>query len=313
MDISILLNGLLPVFGIMLLGFFLRKRVLKEDTHWVPIEKITFVVLIPSFIINTLAGADMSAIDIWPIVLTLLLALFGTMILLVLLYPSLTRGQQQKIAAYTSLFQTSTRFNGFVALALVANLFGETEIAIVALGLITLMPVINIVNITMLTWLLTDKKLSLLDVLSKILRNPIILGCLIGILINLSGISLWKPLSESLSMLGKASLSITLLSVGAGLQLSDLEATRKKLIISVFLKLIFLPGLVAIFGLLFGLQEIELVVVMIIASMPTAANGYILAREMGGDAPLYANASSLQVLLSILTIPLWIEVAYRFF
>ena len=311
MDISILLNGLLPVFGIMLLGFFLKKRVLKEDAHWVPIEKITFVVLIPSFIISTLAGADMSAIDVWPVVLTLLLALFTTIVLLIFLYPSLTRKQRNKIAAYTSLFQTSTRFNGFVALALVANLFGETEIAIVALGLITLMPVINIVNITMLTGLLTDKKLSLPTVLGKILTNPIILGCLIGILINLSGIPLWEPLSESLGMLGKASLSITLLSVGAGLQLSNLEATRKKLILSCLLKLIILPGLVAGFGLAFELQGIELIIVMIIASMPTAANGYILAREMGGDAPLYANASSLQVLLSIVTIPLWIEIAHR--
>ncbi|MEP3246126.1 MAG: AEC family transporter [Sneathiella sp.] len=309
MNIGILLNGLLPVFGIMLLGFFLKSRILKEDIHWIPIEKITFLVLIPSFIISTLGSADMSAIEIWPIVSTLLLALGTTFLLLIVLYRALTRGQKQKIAAYTSLFQTSTRFNGFIALALVASLYGETAIAIVALGLITLMPVINIVNITMLTWLLTDEKVSFSSILWKILTNPIIAGCLIGIGINLIGLPLWQPLSDMLSLLGKASLSITLLSVGAGLRLSNFQATRIKLLLSCFLKLLLMPVLVIAIGLFLGLQGLEFMTVIILAAMPTAANGYILAREMGGDAPLYANASSLQVVLSVVTIPVWMEIA----
>jgi len=310
MNIGILLNGLLPVFGIMMIGFFLKKRVLKEDSQWVPIEKLTFLVLMPCFIIITLAKADMSDLAIWPFVLTLLTALGITVILLVLLFPALTRGQKRKIAAYTSLFQTSTRFNGFIALALVASLYGETATAIVALGLITMMPPINVINITMLTWLLTEKQVSPIKLVLKILSNPLIVGCLVGIAINLAGISLWQPIAEGLSLLGKASLGITLITVGAGLKLTGLEATRIKLLLSCFLKLVFMPALVLIIALFMNISGLELTVLIILASMPTAANGYLLAREMGGDAPLYANASSLQVVLSIVAIPLWIEATH---
>ena len=308
MNIEILLNGLLPVFGIMVLGFVLKKRVLTEDTQWIPIEKITFLILMPSFIIITLAKADMSELAIWPFVLTLLGALAVIIILLILLYPALTRGQKRKIAAYTSLFQTSTRFNGFIALALVAALYGETATAIVALGLITMMPPINVINITMLTWLLTEKQVSPVKLVLKILSNPLIIGCLVGIAINLSGISLWQPIAESLSLLGKASLGITLITVGAGLTLTDLEATRIKLVLSCVLKLLLMPSLVLVFATFLNIKGLELSVLIILASMPTAANGYLLAREMGGDAPLYANTSSLQVVLSLLAIPFWIEV-----
>lgn len=308
MNIGILLNGLLPVFGIMMLGFILRKSVLTEDAQWVPIEKITFLVLMPAFIIITLAKADMSELAIWPFVLTLLAALGVTVILLVLLYPVLTKGQKRKIAAYTSLFQTSTRFNGFIALALVAALYGETATAIVALGLITMMPPINVINITMLTWLLTEKQVSPAKLVLKIVSNPLIIGCLVGIAINLANITLWQPLAESLTLLGKASLGITLITVGAGLRLTDLEATRIKLVLACAFKLLLMPALVLVFAILMEIKGLELSVLIILASMPTAANGYLLAREMGGDAPLYANTSSLQVVLSLLAIPFWIEV-----
>jgi malonate transporter len=311
MDIGVLLNGFLPVFGIMMLGFYLKSRVLKDDSQWIPIEKVTFLILMPSFIIVALASADMTSLAIWPFVLTLLCALAITFVILALLYPSLTRKNKQKIAAYTSLFQTSTRFNGFIALALVASLYGENATAIVALGLITMIPPINVVNITVMTWLLTDKQIAPGQILLKILKNPLIIGCLLGIAINLSGLSLWQPVHEGLTILGRASLGITLLTVGAGLTLGNLEAMRLKLLLACFFKLVFMPALVLVIALLQGINGLELNVLMILAAMPTAANGYLLAREMGGDAPLYANASSLQVILSLIAIPFWLEFAQR--
>ena len=43
---------------------------------------------------------------------------------------------------------------------------------------------------------------------------------------------------------------------------------------------------------------------MLAAAVSTAMNGYVLARQMGGDADLYAAAASIQVLVSVFSIPL---------
>ena len=41
-------------------------------------------------------------------------------------------------------------------------------------------------------------------------------------------------------------------------------------------------------------------------ALPTATTSYVMARAMGGDAPLMAALTSLEHLLSVATLPCWI-------
>ena len=43
---------------------------------------------------------------------------------------------------------------------------------------------------------------------------------------------------------------------------------------------------------------------MICGSVPGASSSYILARQLGGDAPLMANITTAQTLAAMLTMPL---------
>jgi predicted permease len=53
-----------------------------------------------------------------------------------------------------------------------------------------------------------------------------------------------------------------------------------------------------------GLREIDLLVVAVSTAVPSAPNGYVLARQMGGDAPLLAEILTVQTLLAAVTMPL---------
>lgn len=308
MSLQILMEGLLPIILVIALGFGMKKIRILEENQWNSLERISFLILIPALIIKTLSTADLGKIEFTSLAFTLFVSLLMIILFLAVLFPLLTLRSSSLIPAYTSIFQTATRWNAFIAIALISNLFGDTAIAITALGMIVLMPFINIVNIFMLTWLLTEEKISLRALLWKLTTNPIIVGCLIGISIQFLSIPVWRPVFSMMNILGDASLGIILLSVGAGIRISEISATRYHLFASCLLKLFIMPILALSTGLYFGLQGVTLTVVVLIAAMPTAMNGYILAKEMGGDAPLYANASSFQILLSFLTIPAWIQI-----
>ena len=56
---------------------------------------------------------------------------------------------------------------------------------------------------------------------------------------------------------------------------------------------------------MFGLSGDMLAIAVIFGAMPTAVNGYILARELGGDTSLMASIITLQTLLCI-AILFWI-------
>lgn len=308
MPVSDLIAGLLPVFVVIVVGAFLKRRVVTDDRQWQGLEKITFFVLIPCLIVETLARADFAQVPVGPIVGVLAAAIVTMVVLLSALYPLLVGKGRGGKPAYTSLFQTATRWNAMVALAVVASLYGDAAVAITALGMIVLIPIINVVNVTMLTWLLTEGRVHPLALLWRILTNPIIVGAIVGILVKLSPVPLWTPALNAVAVLGNAALGVILLSVGAGVRFGDVSRARRDIVLSLALKLVVLPALALGFGLSFGLHGFVLTTAVVIAAVPTASNGYILAREMGGDAPLYANAASLQVLVSFLTIPAWIAV-----
>ena len=79
--------------------------------------------------------------------------------------------------------------------------------------------------------------------------------------------------------------------------------------VGTLLKLMATPLLVVAVSHFTGLSGIAFEAAMITAAVPTAMNGYVLARTMGGDAELYAATATLQTALAFVTIPLWIWLA----
>ena len=55
---------------------------------------------------------------------------------------------------------------------------------------------------------------------------------------------------------------------------------------------------------LFGVEGTALAVVVLCTAAPTASGSYMLARQMGGNAPLMAEILTVQTLAALITIPL---------
>jgi len=127
--------------------------------------------------------------------------------------------------------------------------------------------------------------------------------------INLLGISLWQPLQTLLDILGRAALGAGLLAVGAGLRVRHALKPSREIWLSAALKLVLTPLVSALAALMFGLTGDAFEIAMICASVPTAMNGFILARKMGGDAELYAGAVTVQTALAAVSMPVIIVLA----
>ncbi len=104
--------------------------------------------------------------------------------------------------------------------------------------------------------------------------------------------------------LGRSALAIGLLVTGAGLQLKDLFRPSLAAGVAVFLKLVLMPVIAVALALRFGLTGSNLAVVTICSAVPTASSAYVLARLMGGDAPLLAQIITLQTILAAVTMPI---------
>jgi len=109
----------------------------------------------------------------------------------------------------------------------------------------------------------------------------------------------------------RAGLGAGRLCVGAGLKVKLALKPPRAIWLTCFLKLALMPVIVGGFALWFGLEGEAFEVAILCAAVPTALNGYILARQMGGDADLYAAAVTVQTALSLVTIPILLLLAER--
>ncbi|MCO6410175.1 AEC family transporter [Hoeflea alexandrii] len=294
-------ESILPIFLIVLLGVVLRRTPFIDQSVWPGLETLGYYLFFPFLLFLTLAKADYSGIELGTVAAVSLLAVAVMTVLLIALHP-LARASGMSDASYTTLFQTSSRWNGFVALAIAEKLTGDSGMVLVALVLALIVIPLNFINVIMLVWYGTGGR-SMATLVKRIAGNPLILGCVAGIAVNALSIDIYPPLEYSVDLIARASLGLGMLLVGAGLKLTDALRPGPAVLTPVALKLIVFPIIMVGLAAGFGLGGETVLILGLCAAVPTAMNGYLLARQMGGDAPLYAAVTTVQTAASFLTIP----------
>jgi predicted permease len=115
----------------------------------------------------------------------------------------------------------------------------------------------------------------------------------------------------AMAMLGGAAIGTRLHKVGAGHATHETFRPNAAVATGTALKLAGTPLAVYGWSLITGVAGTAFVACMVCAAVPTALSAYVLARQMGGDAPLVAAIVMMQTVVSFLSIPLVIQLAQR--
>lgn len=298
--------ALLPVFIVIIIGALLRRTNLIGPEHWPGVDHICYFVLFPAIIFKEIAAADFSSVPVWRMAAAMVVALSFMFILLLAVRVPLSSALKINGAQFSSLFQGTTRWHTFVAFAIVPLFFGEKALALAAVSAATMTPLLNVVCVIVLS-LYADARhespsagrLALI-----VLRNPFFLSSVAGVLFQLLGLSLPATAVQVLDMIGRGALGLALLTVGAGLHFGEAAAAKVTVGLATVLKLLAMPALMYVMLRLFGVDGTPAAVAILCAAVPTGSGAYVLARQMGGDAPLVANILTAQVICAAVTIPL---------
>ena len=295
----VVFRALVDVFLLIALGVALRRVVIREDAQWAGIERFVYFVGFPALLIRTLAQAPLASAPIGAVGG----ALAGAVILMTAICLAMRPLLKIDGAAFSSVFQGATRWQTFVALAVASALYGDAGVTLAAVAIAAMIPLLNVINVWALARFAAASRPRGRDVLLAIGQNPLIWGCLIGLALNVTGLPWPAPAVALFDALGTTSLPLGLLMVGAGLRVERLLRPRAATLVATGLKLVVMPALAIGLGLLFGAHHSGLAVIACCAAVPTASNAYVLARQMGGDAPLMAEILTVQTVAAALTMP----------
>ena len=308
---AVVVAALLPVFLLIVLGFILKRTLLRPETQWHGLERLTYYVLLPVLLVQTLVKADLTKVPVAGVGGALLLAVLAMSLLCLALRPLLARASVDG-PAFTSIFQGATRWQTYVALALSGNLFGDLGLALASVAMVAIIPLANVFSVGVLAHYASAQKRPAGAIVMTVVLNPLIWGCVIGVALNVTHIPLPQLGHDVADPLGRSSLAIGLLVTGAGLHLEGMFRPSLAASLAVFLKLVLMPVIAVALALQFGLTGSDLAIVTVCSAVPTSSSAYVMARQMGGDAPLLAQIITLQTILAAVTMPIAIALAATF-
>ena len=295
-------ESILPVFLLILAGNVLRRLPLIDQGGWRGLEQLGYWFLYPTLLFVTILNADFSGLEIDAMMAALLCAVLAMCALTSALWPLLRHFGLVTSGQFSSVYQTAVRWNAFIALAVAQKIFPPEGMAVVALAMAVIIVPINLASVAVVTRF-AHREMDWPKLGRNILTNPLILTCFAAIGLRLAPFGLYGPITEALDLAGRAALGMGLVAIGAGLRPEDLLRPSFALVLPVVLKLLFFPLLMIAIAVSFGISGNALLYLTLCAAVPTAMNGYLLARQIGGDAELYAAVTTLQTAVSFFSIP----------
>lgn len=292
-------EAVFPVFSLIVIGAIFRRINFPGNTFWPLAEKLTYFTLFPALLVTTLAVADIGDLAIgqifWPIAsVTFFIAGF-------LLF--FRRYLGIDAPSFTSVFQGSIRPNTYIGLAAGSALYGDLGIAVITVALAVLIPLVNLLSVLVLTYCQPERKSSVWEALWIVLKNPLIIACVIGMFLNRTGLGLPYGSFDILSIFARAALPLGLLSVGASLGLISMKNIGSQLLLPSVFKLIVFPVLTAVACIYIGVGELVLACAVLFTALPGSASSYILASQLGGNKELMSSIITVETVASALTIP----------
>jgi len=296
------LAALWPLFALIVAGFYAHKLGFLGDGFWPGAEKLNYFVLFPALLLNSLATAPLHnpALPRLLGAVSLMLGLIWVGLLV------MRRVRRWPASRFGVLLQGTVRFNTYLGLAIVSSLYGKDSLLLAAVMLALLVPAVNVMSVLALT---SDRHPSAKTIVMPLIKNPLILACLIGIVLNLAGIELRGGTDRLVALLAATSLPLGLLCVGAALKLGELHGELPALLSNSLIRLFAMPALAWTCGHLLKLPAIESALLVLFFALPTAPTAYVLTRQLGGDSHLMAGIITLQTLLCALSLMVVLTVA----
>lgn len=305
------LNSTIPIFLVMILGWLIKQWGVIDEAFVNKANKYVFHVALPFLLFKDIAEADMrSGFDI-RFVLYCMLVTVVCFAGIWLVSEKFIKKEEIIGSFVQGSFRSSAAILG---VAFIQNMYDSSGMA--PLMIVSAVPLYNIFSVIVLTFKAhpregtgrepADRKEQVKKACLSILKNPIIIGIVLGLPFSIAGVTFPPIIEKTISSVSQTATPIALIVIGAGF-----EGRRaiQKIAPTIAASLIKLVGLAALFlpvAVAMGFRNQELMAILIMLASPTTVSSYIMAKSMDNDDVLASSIVVLTTLVSSVTLTGWI-------
>ncbi|PTD97493.1 AEC family transporter [Pseudothauera lacus] len=287
-----------PIFVILALGVVLLRTGMLTDAFVDAGSRLVFNIALPALLFISISQTRIEETANFALVGFGLGATLAAFVVLEWVAKLFVQPERDRGVVVQGAFRSNM---GIVGLAYCVNAYGEAGLvaASLYLGLVTIL--FNILSVITLQRSLHRGGGGLGRMAKGIATNPLIIGIVAGLAVSWTGLPLPQIALKSGQYFADLTLPLALLCTGASLNFRSLRDEMGSTVFASAAKLVAIPLLFVSGGVALGFRGIELGVLLLMSSAPTAAASYVMVRAMGGNAPLAANIIALTTLGSLLT------------
>jgi malonate transporter and related proteins len=307
---SSVIDTIVPVFGLIALGYAAGWTGYLSDAATKGLPEFVFRLAMPLMLFRTIGNARFP--DVPP--LKVLGAFFGAVLVVWLLMAMATRllGRSQADAAPQAMAATFSN-SVMLGIPIAISHFGPEAAPYIALIVLTDVP---------LLWLFATSHLAIADgvagagqergfrgalgaVVSRLVTNPIIIGCVAGLAWQLSGWTMPALADRMVSLIAAAAIPGALVTMGLAINSYSLAGQGVVVAVVVALKLVVKPLVAYALGTaVLGLPALAVAVVTLLAAMPVGSNAYLFAAAYKREEAAVSGAIALSTPLALATVTL---------
>ena len=294
-EFSLAVTG--PIFVILGLGAWLRRVGMINEAFIEAGSRLVFNVTLPALLFISVAKTRLDAAANFALIGFGLMATLLAWGLGELVAKFTVQAERDRGVVVQGVFRSNM---AIIGLAYCMNAYGEAGLAAASLyvGLVTIL--VNILSVVTLNNSLHVRQ-GIAPVIRSVAANPLIIGIVLALPVSIAGLRLPAIVLQSGEYFADMTLPLALLCTGAALDFRSLRHDPRDTVLAAAGKLVAVPLLFVGGGIIWGFRGIDLGILLLMSSAPTAASSYVMVRAMGGNAALAANSIALTTLGSLVT------------
>ncbi len=306
------LNATLPIFLLMVLGYIFEKIGIIDQKAASWMNKFVFKIALPVLLFNDLSTQDFAGTWDGKFVLFCFAATIISISVITIFSKIIIKDNSKRGEFIQGSYRSSAALLG---IAFIHNIYGDSNSGMAPLMILGSVPLYNIFAVIILTLTApkenadnSDKKALVKDTIIGILKNPIILGILCGMIWSVLKIPMPKFLKSMTSSVAALATPLGLMSMGATFEIKKAAKEIKPALLASFIKLFLLVAIIMPIAVLMGFSGEQIVAILVMLGSATTVSCYIMAKSMGHEGTLSSSIIMMTTLGCGFSLTFWLYI-----
>ncbi|MDR2039273.1 MAG: AEC family transporter [Bacteroidales bacterium] len=295
------INTVAPLFILISAGYIARQINFISDQFLSEANKFVFKLLLPLMLFENIRVTFHGEFTNIRLIFSALIGVALVIAISSFVVPLFVKRNGQRGSMIQGIYRSNFLIYG---MPLATGMYGQSAAQSISMSMGIMIPFYNVAAVIILTFFSENRKksISAIGLLKGIFTNPLILGCLAGLLFGLLPVTIPTAIEKPISGLAGAASPLALFLMGGEFKFRRLSNNLYKVIWVTVARLIIVPSVAMAAFIMMGFREVDLSVLLCIFATPTAVSSYIMANNMGCDGELSAQIVVLTTVSSSLTI-----------